>query len=338
VKIRGKTYQKNIMRYFIYFSVFSLIVFLYFKNDLFLDGTNRPTVTFIVGEDAEQENRYFSAAKKYYSTHDVGNQSIVVDSCTSLVAIQQFLKTHPTANNKPWGTINIVAHGNEWTGMKLAIVPNGKGRVNTATLENAMENDVLPSLRWCRKIDRLTELHIQGCGVGKDVALLAAMKTAFGGRLSVFSPEQFVLYQADNRCYLADFFYSFQHPDSSFNKQNAVQELTKRYPKTALDWTHILDKDSGETPKSPFVYRFKIPIRWTVNFPDSLQVPKFPNPNNLQFEDWLFQQKPLMASLDKTNLPKEAFRWVYDTDATSMKIYGVCQVVCVLNPDKKVAL
>jgi hypothetical protein len=70
-----KNVSKNAMRYFIYFSVFSLAVFLYVKNDLFLDGTNRPTVTFIVGEDAEQENRYFSAAKKYYSTHDVDNQS-----------------------------------------------------------------------------------------------------------------------------------------------------------------------------------------------------------------------------------------------------------------------
>jgi hypothetical protein len=325
------------MRKFFYIGSLSLIVLLYCISDLFLDGSNRPTVTFIVGEDTEEDNRYFTAAKKYYLTHDIGNQSFVIDSCRSLVAIQQFLKTHPTAHNKPWGIVNIVAHGNEWTGMKLPIVSNTKERVNATTLKMASDKGILPSFRWTRKVDRLTELHIQGCGVGKDSALLDAMKTAFGGRLKVASPEQFVLYQSDNQCYLADFFYSFHNPDSLFNKQNSVEELSKRYPSTHLDWTTILDKNAGETPESPFVYRFKIPIRWTVNFEDSTKVPQFPNPNNLQFEDWLFQQKNLMTTLEKTNLPKEAFRWVYHTQAASMKIYGVCQVVCVLKPEKMVA-
>ena len=41
-----------------------------------------------------------------------------------------------------------------------------------------------------------------------------------------------------------------------------------------------------------------------------------------------------MATLEKTNLPKEAFRWVYDTAGSSLKIYGVCQVVCVLKPEE----
>jgi hypothetical protein len=322
------------MRFILYLSFLSIATFVYRLPDMFLDGTNRPSVTFIVGEDAEQENQYYSAAKKYYCTHDIGSQSIVIDTCLSLVAIQQFLKTYPTVGNKPWGTINIVAHGNEWTGIKLPIVPNAKERVNEKTLTAALEKGVLPSLRWTRKVDKLTELHIQGCGVGKDAALLNRMKHAFGGRLQVVSPEQFVLYQSDNQCYLADYFYSFQHPDSTFNKNKSIEELAKRYPTTHLDWATILEKEAGETPKSPFVYRFKIPIRWTVNFADSTQVPQFPNPNNLQFEDWLFQQKTLMATLDKTNLPKEAFRWVFDTQATSMKIYGVCQVVCVLKPEK----
>ncbi len=323
---------------FFYIGSLSIILFFYVKNDIFLDGKNRPTVTFIVGEDTAEENRYFSAAKKYYLTHDAGNPSLVVDSCHSLVAIMQFLKTHPTANNKPWGVINIVAHGNEWTGLKLPIDANPKERVNATTLKTAFDADILPNLRWTRRVDRLTELHIQGCGVGKDAALLDAMTTAFGGRLKVSSPEQFVVYQADNQCYLADFFYSFHNPDSLFNAANSVGELQKRYPSTALDWANILTHEPTQNPKSPFVYRFKIPIRWTVNFADSTQVPQFPNPNNVQFEDWLFQQKQLMASLDKTHLPKEAFRWVYDTQATSMKIYGVCQVVCVLKPEKIAAL
>jgi hypothetical protein len=335
------------MRYALYIPFIALLGGLFFNENPLDDGKNRPNITFIVGEDAEQENHYYAAAKKYYSTHDADNQSLVVDTCRSLVAIQQFLNAYPTKNNKAWGKINIVAHGNEWTGLKLSIVPNVKERVNTTTLKKALYNNLLQNLKRCRKLDKYTHLEIKGCAVGKDEILLEMMKKAFGGRLEVTSPEKFVVYQADNQCYLADYFYSFHHPDSSFNKANAVQELKIHYPKTVLDWNTILSENTvtpmrdddksvkGGDVKNPFVYRFKIPVRWTVNFSDSTQVPTFPNPQGLQFEDWLFQQNNLMSTLDKTHLPKEAFRWVYDTVGSSMKIYGVCQVVCVLKPEEK---
>jgi hypothetical protein len=334
------------MRYALYIPFIALLGGLFFNENPLDDGKNRPNITFIVGEDAEQENHYYAAAKKYYSTHDADNQSLVVDTCRSLMAIQQFLKTYPTKNNKAWGKINIVAHGNEWTGLKLSIVPNTKERVNTTTLKKALDNNLLHNLKRCRKLDKYTHLDIKGCAVGKDEALLDMMKKAFGGRIKVSSPEKFVVYQADNQCYLADYFYSFHHPDSSFNKAYAVQELTQNYPKSNLNWKSILSENAENTDgtsrksregeaRSPLVYRFKIPVRWTVNFSDSTQVPKFPNLQGLQFEDWLFQQNNLMSTLDKTQLPKEAFRWVYDTVGTSMKIYGVCQVVCVLKPEEK---
>jgi hypothetical protein len=326
------------MRYIFFFSILSVLGYAYMAENPFFEDKNRPNVTFIVGEDMDSDNQYYAAAKKYYSTHDVDNQSIVIDSCRSLLAIQDFLQKHPTKENKPWGKINIVAHGNEWTGLKLFILPNVKERANATTLKNAINNNLLQSLKNCPKLDARTQLHIKGCAVGKDEALLSVMKQAFGGRIKVFSPEKFVVYRADNQCYLADYFYSFQHPDSSFHREKAVKELNHRYPFTQLDWNTILNENAlvSESVANPFVYRFKIPVRWTVNFPDSTQVPKFPNPQNLQFEDWLFQQKNLMATLDKTNLPKESFRWVYDTAGAAMKIYGVCQVVCVLKLEELV--
>lgn len=325
------------MRYFTIFSILSVLSYTYLIENIGVEDKNRSNVTFIVGEDTDSDNQYYAAAKKYYCTHDIDNQSIVIDTCRSLVAIQQFLQMYPTKDNKAWGRINIVAHGNEWTGLKLSILPNAKERINTTTLKNALNNDLLKNLKNCKKIDAYSQLHIKGCAVGKDEALLNLMKQAFGGRLKVFSPEKFVIYQPDNQCYLADYFYSFHNPDSSFNIEKSVQELKQRYPTTPLNWNTILSENTEGGVTNPFVYRFKIPIRWTVNFPDTAQVPKFPNPQGLQFEDWLFDQKPLMATLEKTNLPKEAFRWVYDTAGSSLKIYGVCQVVCVLKPEQTMA-
>ena len=142
-------------------------------------------------------------------------------------------------------------------------------------------------------------------------------------------------YQPDIQCYLADFYYSFHHPDSVLNVALSVQELKKRYPSVSLDWKAVLTTKNPKDAHSPFVYRFKIPIHWTVNFADTTQIPKFPNAQGVQFEDWLFEQKQLMASLEKADLPKNAFRWVFDIEGSAMKIYGVCQVVCILNPEKK---
>ena len=247
------------MRSILYFCFVPFFTLLYNVDDFFLEDKNRPTVTFIVGQDVEEENRYFAAAKKYYLTHDTAdNQALVVDSCRSLWAIQQFLKTFPTKDNKPWGTINIVAHGNEWTGLKLNIVPNVKERVNATTLKRALDKNILPNLTNCRRIDRLTKLQIKGCGVGKDAPLLLAMKQVFGGRLQVSSPEKFVTYQPDNQCYLADFYYSFHHPDSVLNVALAVQELKKRYPSVYLDWKAVLTTENPKDAHSPFVYRCKI--------------------------------------------------------------------------------
>ncbi|MBL7814355.1 MAG: hypothetical protein JNL70_05040 [Saprospiraceae bacterium] len=322
------------MRYILFLGIIVCLTYFFVFENPFLDGSNRPNITFIVGEDTEEDNHYFSAAKKYYAIHDTGNQTLIVDTCRSLVSVQTFLKNQKTPNNKAWGKINIVAHGNEWTGLKMSIAPNQKGRVNTVTLKTAIDNNMLPNFSWSRKIDRLTELHIQGCGVGKDEDLLNMMKKAFGGRLQVYSPEKFVVYQPDNQCYLADFYYSFHHPDSLFSAEKSTRDLTQRYPSVQLNWASILQAPQTRNAQNPFVYRFKIPIRWTVNFADSTEVPKFPNPSGLQFEDWLLQQKNLMSTLDKTHLPPQAFRWVFDTEGASMKIYGVCQVVCILKPSE----
>lgn len=322
------------MRYVISSLIIIASICFYFFSDAFSDGSNRSTITFIVGEDSEESNQYFGAAKKYYAMRDTGVEMIIVDTCRSLVSIQNVLKNYKTSTNKAWGKINIVAHGNEWTGLKMPIAPNQKGRVNTSTLKKAVDDGVLLSFRWSNCIDHLTELHIKGCGVGNDTDLLRSLKEAFGGRLQVYSPEQFVVYQPDNQCYLANYYYSFRHPDSLFNARKSCDELLKRYPSVKLDWAHILTEPKAKNAQSPFVYRFKIPIRWTVNYSDSTQVPRFPNPSGLQFEDWLFQQKNLMATLEKTHLPKEAFRWVFDTEGGAMKIYGVCQVVCILKPEE----
>ena len=323
------------MKYIIYTSILLGLYSLHLLRNPLAEDKTRSNITFILGEDSEYENQYYAAAKKYYLTHDIDNQSVVIDTCRSVWSILQYLETQPTIQNKPWGRVNIIVHGNEWTGLKLTILPNGKERTKTETLTNALENNSLGEFKTIKKLDSRTQIHIKGCAVGKDKALLSAFKKVFGGRVQVFSPEKFVLYQPDNKCYLADYYYSFHHPDSSFVVENAVQYLTNRY-ENVLNWQTILTETNPRKPQNPFIYRFKIPIRWTVNFQDSTEIPQFSAENGQNFENWLYQQNDLMTHLEKVKLPKEAFRWVHETEENHLKIYGVCQVVCILKPQKVV--
>jgi hypothetical protein len=319
------------MRYFIFLVFISLFSACQKDRNGFVQDKNRPNITFIVGEDRDEENHYYAAAKKYYLTHDIDNQSIVIDYCRSLKTILDFLSVYKTKENKPLGIINIVAHGNEWNGLKMPILPNGKERTNTITLKNALKNNLLQVMKNGSNIDEQTQLHIQGCAVGKDENLLSLMQEVFGGRLQVYSPQKFVLYQPDNQRYLADYFYSFQHPDSSFQLAPTVQQLRERHASEPLDWRMILTTTRGNDPKKPFSYKFKIPVHWTVNFSTATEIPSFQNQSD--FEQWLFQQTQLMRSLEKMKLPKNAFRWTYFVANNSLKISGLSQVTCVLKPE-----
>lgn len=66
---------------------------------------------------------------------------------------------------KPWGTINLVADGNAWTGMDLPILPGDSSRTSAATLLAAQAAGQLPPLPD-RVLDARTEIRLHGCALG----------------------------------------------------------------------------------------------------------------------------------------------------------------------------
>lgn len=289
---------------------------------------SRSHVTFIVGKDNDETNDYYSSAKQYYLTHDIDNQ-IVIDTCKSLISILQFLNNYPTISQKPWGTITIVSHGNEWTGLQMPLLAQSKERTNNTTLQAALDNKLLEKIEE-NKIDNETQLHLQSCAVGKDAALLKNLKKAFGGKASIHASKNFIVYSSDNQCFEASYFYAFQHLDSAFDEQNIIRQWRKNYPNENLNWEQIIHEKHQSNSEKPFLYSFKIPISWTLEFDNPSEIPTFSSPKD--FEQWLFLQGNIMQSLSQKRLNRKDFKWRYVMQQGKIKVYGAAKVYCVLKP------
>lgn len=318
------------------FFLFALFLFSCQKEKSQYSDAQRQNVVFILGEDTDESNHYYEAATAFYLTQDTDNQQIVNKNCRSLTEVVNYLNQ----SKQSFRNITLVAHGNEWTGLKVPIFQQTKERTTASTLKKAMKNNAFQKIKG-GIIDEKTTIMIQGCAIGKDKDLLSALRDFFGGNVIIQSPEQFVVYQANHKMYLADYFYAFQHPDSLFSQNKILTQWQKNYPNEKTDWQTVLTQTKTNDPEKPFVYRFKIPIHWTITFENEAQRPIFSDTK--AFQNWLFSQEKVLLSLQKTNLDPNFFRWKYSNimhtldngkSVSAIKIDGLCQVICALKPLK----
>ncbi|MEN0005124.1 MAG: VIT domain-containing protein [Bacteroidota bacterium] len=202
------------------------------------------SVTFILGEDASPRNAFYQTAKAYFSTDSVESTPLVIDHCHSIVEVLDWLEWNaPTTG--PWQTINLVVHGNEWTGINVAIDERGE-RCSSANLKVALQESRLHSLND-QAIDQTTIINLFGCNVGKDEVLLRTLGQAFGGtdtqRPTVSSAPYFNIFEQEkvafSRHLAESFFIAF--PAGSFpGNTTLAQQFEQKYPDVAIDWKHAL--------------------------------------------------------------------------------------------------
>jgi hypothetical protein len=146
-----------------------------------IDGSvpERPSITFILGEDEDSTNSYYAEAANFYRNNPAERTEFIVTECRSLLEMRDYLVAHLPKNSQAWGPVNLVAHGNEWSGLAVPVLPEGK-RTTAASLGEAMKSKALRPLPDA-VADACTEFRIDGCGVGRDTALLLALQRALGG-------------------------------------------------------------------------------------------------------------------------------------------------------------
>jgi hypothetical protein len=319
-------------------------------NSLAQDSTTviRNQITFIMGTDkAGSENPFYQSATEYYQLHPDHRESQVVTSCRSLVEVRDYLANTETDNCLPWGIVNIVVHGNQWSGIRTPVYKSGPRTTSGAILTAIREKVFLPLPE--DKADGQTIIKVQACALGNDVALIEALGKAFGGnrdyrnRPKIVSPKHFVIYETGKKAatsyhqYLAASWYTFCPSDSTLHLPVLAGQLRSAYPQEDISWEDALKRENPRFPGDTYFHTFKIPVHWTITYEKEADRPVFKDEK--AFLEWKDTQQELTSIMMKAGLPKEQFTWVYKNivftspagdKMPAIKVSGTCSVVCVL--------
>ncbi len=314
------------------------------KNQENHSGRKGESITFIMGEDKQAGNHYYTNALEYYRYVPEVMTEYVVTTCRSLYEIREHLECHAPAKGKQWGLINIVVHSNEWTGMETSVMPGGP-RANRELLDTHTGNlDFLPlndSL-----VNQGTTIVIHGCALGNDRPFLELISTAFGGRdgrkPKVISSKYFVMYndgvdgRKANRS-LARYYFvhhpAFYRPDDSV----LAASFTARYPGASMAWEAILKREQPRFPGDPYCHTFRVPVKWVVTYSGESELPDLEKYTAQQ--EWLEKQPELLHVVRELGMKKNDFMWTFTLRSLTfedgmtepaVQALGLCNIVCAL--------
>jgi len=295
-------------------------------------------VTFILGEDRGEKNPYFQNAHAYFSTDSVEGTPLVVTSCASMLEVRNWLEANAPAH-APWQHINLVVHGNQWTGINVPVLPEGE-RCSAQSLGKLVSNGGFKPLPD-RVVSKYTHIAVFGCDVGKDELLLNRLAIAFGGQDEhcpvVSSARYFNIFEKRGSAYgrhLAENYFTTYPPGQFPGNQTLALRLQQKYPDVAINWLQALLSLEPKDDKSPYVHYFYIPVEWMVAYPNEKKRPK-PDSEEAILK-WVKQQPDLMKKLAEMQLPADRFLWEVKEEQYEghpvLVAKGLSIIYCILNP------
>ena len=302
---------------------------------------NRPSITFILGEDEKESNQFYDLAKHYYLYNPTNKTEYFVDTCRSLVSVRNYLENNISEDKATWGKINVVLHSNQWTGLSVPVTEGGH-RTTVESLFNSIQENEFKSLPN-ELIDAQTEMNFKACGLGSNTDLLNALQIAFGGfddeKPRVQSSEHFIYYQFDQDGHIASKqfkpYYAFYRTAYRPAEYKLAQQLKEKYPTENIDWIKAMNNKKARFEGDVFHCRFNVPIEWEVVVDAGSMKNCKTEKQKLAF---VRSQKDLMDKLEKFNIPIEKFRWTFSSKKQDGKllvtIKGKSTVLCILKETK----
>jgi len=280
------------------------------QKSLFEVADERRSITFLLGED-KQGYKYFDLAERHFLYDDVEKTDLVVNSCRSLEDLMVYLNSD--SENKKWGTIQVVLHGNPWQGLSLPIVNDGP-RATKRQLAKALIKNPLPRLETAN-IDSATKINFWGCGIGKNPFINIAMDTFFrlsDGQLpDIYTSPHFVVFKEvmngipPKRIKASYWPYIFKR---GYRPSDALitRELKKQYPDVAINWSEAVS-ESTDTEGEVYQNSFHLPVSWTVTYPSKEARPAVTT--RVEKLDWVRSQPELMSQIQELGVPIEKYTW-----------------------------
>ena len=302
--------------------------------------SERPSVTFIIGADKSGQ-QYFALAEHHFLWHPDEGTAAVVKSCRDLSSVISYLNAY-ASETEPWGVVNVVIHGNMWSGLSLAMWPEGP-RAYPKELFRAAKENRFPILKN-GSVDRDTKVNFWACGIGKNplinLALAEIFTTEAGLRPNVFASPHFVLFEAKGKYverYAASSWPYFFKRGYRPSVSEIDQDYSQRFPEVKVDWSAVLTEDRPARAGDIRRKEFHIPITWTVIYEDKQDRPSVSSVEEQM--SWITAQDGLMQQIRDLSIPIQKYNWqvnkiIYrDSNGhtqPAIKAIGMSTVLCVL--------
>ena len=303
------------------------------------------TITFILGDDKTAFNQYYDMAGHYYRLSSEENTDVVVDHLTSLKQVLDYLSKHPPADSLPYGLINLVSHGNEFIDLQMTVTPRGK-RASGESIRKALARKQLTPPD-STIVDSNTIIFLHGCAVGNNLPLLDALSEAFGGRGRVVASRLFEYYAylsrnknpQSIRHYYARTWYAFYHPDSAFDEEEMVRQLSESYPDDSIDWREGLRRRFQDNPSQIYHYSFTVPCSYEETYSSAAEMPSVATRQKRQ--QWVDSHHDFQKLLASTHVPRSYFQIKFyrltnllddNTIIYGLKVKARAGVICLIKP------
>jgi len=265
------------------------------------------SITFVIGED-KSANKYYTFAAQYFRQHEMGEHNKVIIAPMSFVEIMDYLNTIP--EDERWDKINIVSHGNSWTGLAIKITKDGP----RTTLESVMDvqsDGRLPTLRP-GIFDEQSHIILYACGLGLNEGLMYKLKEVFSSDISpmVTSTKLFNIFSAGkttSKHSLAFFYNSFYKTNRYLGKPSLVKQFQARYPDVDIDWLAALKRKLPKYPGQAFSYKYYIPISWTEVYEEAAERPRLKTEDDII--SWVLDQPEFLKLVKEYDIPLDKFQW-----------------------------
>lgn len=316
-------------------------------DSIITDTFPRKNITFILGKDDNMRNPYYSLANDYYRLSDSEKTEIVIDTMISLLEVRNYLDKYRPEDGHPWGTINLVTHGNEFIDISVYVTPTGS-RVSEKSLLKAIADSVIKPLDT-RAVDKKTVFHLHGCAIGNNTVLLNLLGITFGGikspaKMQASKLFEYYAYTSQNKNpqtikhYYAQVWYAYYNVDSFLDEETLVNQLKKKYPNDNIDWVEAIRRQYQSTPSEAYHMNLKIPVVWEDFYESKSQLPDLRT--KAKQLKWLEGKTEFLDLVKKTRIPREYFRikyytLVYSRDSGTIysnKVKGMAGVICIIKP------
>lgn len=303
--------------------------------------SQRKSVTFILGKDEIGAGQYFKNANDYFRNSEVDQTDIVIDSIQTIVGMMNYLSSNAPLNKEPWGKINVVVHGNEWSGISASIQEGGK-RTTIHRLLAGIENQEIVPLKNSQ-LDGYSLVQIYACGLAANEPFLNAFALAMGGKNDpphVRSSNYFVSFNAPGSGAMskeyAQAFYAFYKTGYHPGDIKLARQFASRYKNEKINWRSVMQRTMPRWDGDTYLQSFDVPVVYTAFFDKPGDRPDIST--SAQQLDWVKNSQSIQDQLKNIDIDPSNFTWtvnkvkIQEDGKTryAIKAIGLCRVACVL--------